>query len=98
MLRLTRIARDKVCQLPAQGWWFSPGTSASSRKTDRHDMTEILLKLVLNPNRTNKQTHFLYALQCQNGMGTKVIRYPVLQGCILIQEISVFKAAKHCTE
>ena len=23
-LSLTRIARDKVCQLPAQGQWFSP--------------------------------------------------------------------------
>jgi hypothetical protein len=30
---------DKVCQ------WFSPGTSVSStNKTDRHDITEILLK------------------------------------------------------
>jgi len=31
------------------GWWFSPGTLVSSiNKTDRHDITEILLKVVLN--------------------------------------------------
>jgi hypothetical protein len=37
--------------------WFSPGTPVSStNKTDRHDITEILLKVVLNtinPNPTN---------------------------------------------
>ena len=55
-LHLTRIARDKVCQLPAQGRWFSAGTTASSTsKTDRRDMTEILLKVALNPIQTNKQ-------------------------------------------
>jgi len=31
------------------GLWFSPGTPVSStNKTDRHDITEILLKVVLN--------------------------------------------------
>ena len=31
------------------GQWFSPGTPVSStNKTDRHDITEILLKVVLN--------------------------------------------------
>jgi hypothetical protein len=40
---------DKVCQWLAAGGWFSPGTLASStNKTDRHDVTEILLKVVLN--------------------------------------------------
>jgi hypothetical protein len=29
---------DKVCQWLAAGWWFS------TNKTDRHDITEILLK------------------------------------------------------
>jgi hypothetical protein len=39
----TRLAAasDKVCQLLAQGQWFSPGTPASST-------TEILLKVALN--------------------------------------------------
>ena len=43
---LTCIAREKVCQLPAQGKWFSLGTPASSTsKTDCRDMTEILFKM-----------------------------------------------------
>ena len=48
---------DKVCQWIATGWWFSPGTPVSStNKTDRHDMTEILLKVVLNT--INQINHF----------------------------------------
>ena len=40
---------DKVCQWLAAGRWFSSGTPVSStNKTDRHDITEILLKVVLN--------------------------------------------------
>ena len=39
---------DKVCQWLATGQWFSPGTPVSSNKTDRHDITEILLKVALN--------------------------------------------------
>ena len=39
---------DKVCQWLATGWWFSPGTPVSStNKTDRHNITEILLKVAL---------------------------------------------------
>jgi hypothetical protein len=41
-------ASDKVYQLLAHGRWFSPGTPASSTtKTGRHDIAEILLKVVL---------------------------------------------------
>jgi hypothetical protein len=40
---------DKVCQWLATGRWFSPGTPVSStNKTDRHDITEKLLKVTLN--------------------------------------------------
>jgi hypothetical protein len=40
---------DKVCQWLATGQWFSPGPRVSStNKTDRHDITEILLKVALN--------------------------------------------------
>ena len=47
---------DKVCQWLATGRWFSPGTPVSStNKTDRHDITEILLKVALN---TIKQTNY----------------------------------------
>jgi hypothetical protein len=39
---------DKVCQWLAAGWWFSPGSPVSStNKTDRHDITEILLNVAL---------------------------------------------------
>ena len=39
----------KVCQWLATGRWFSQGTPVSStNKTDRHDISEILLKVALN--------------------------------------------------
>jgi hypothetical protein len=39
----------KVCQWLAAGRWFSPGTPVSSTNiTDRHNITEILLKAALN--------------------------------------------------
>jgi hypothetical protein len=42
------------CQLLVTGRWFSPGPPVSStNKTDRHDISEILLKVALN---TIKQT------------------------------------------
>jgi hypothetical protein len=47
----------KVCQWLATGRWFSPGPPVSStNKTDRHDITELLLKVALN---TIKQTFFV---------------------------------------
>jgi len=40
---------DKNCQSCVAYRWFSSGTPASStNKTDRHDITEILLKVTLN--------------------------------------------------
>jgi len=40
---------DKVGQWLAAGRWFSPSTLVSSiNKTDKHDITEILLKVALN--------------------------------------------------
>jgi hypothetical protein len=47
----TRLAAasDKVYQLLAHGWWFSPVTPASSTtKAGRHDIAEILLKVHLD--------------------------------------------------
>jgi len=43
------------------GWWFSQGTPISStNKTDRHDMTEILLKVALNTiNQTKPKGIFI---------------------------------------
>ena len=37
---------DKVCQWLAAGWWFF--LVSSTNKTDRYDITEILLKVALN--------------------------------------------------
>jgi hypothetical protein len=49
---------DKVCQWLATEQWFSPRTPVSStNKTDRHNITEILLKMALNTiNQTNGPT------------------------------------------
>ena len=39
----------KVCQWLTTGRWFSPSTPVSStNKTDRHDITDILLSVALN--------------------------------------------------
>jgi hypothetical protein len=47
---------DKVSQWLTTGRWFSPGPPVSStNETDRHDITEILLKVALKPsNKQNK--------------------------------------------
>ena len=43
------VGLNPVCQWQAPGRWFSPGTLVSSiNKTDRHDITEILLKVALS--------------------------------------------------
>ena len=40
---------DKICQWLPAGRWLSPGPSVSStNKTDRHNITEILLKVTLD--------------------------------------------------
>jgi hypothetical protein len=47
---------DKVCQWLATGRWFSPAPLVSStNKTDRHDITEILLKVALSTIKQTKQ-------------------------------------------
>jgi hypothetical protein len=47
------------CQWLAAGRWFSAGPPVSStNKTDRHDITEILLKVALNTIRPN-QTYYV---------------------------------------
>jgi hypothetical protein len=49
-----------VTFLLAAGRWFSPGTPVSStNKTDRHDITEILLKVALNTINQTKLTTFI---------------------------------------
>ena len=49
-------ASDKVYQLLAHGWWFSPGTPASSTtKTGRHDIAESGVK----HNKSNQITYII---------------------------------------
>jgi hypothetical protein len=58
-MQCTRLAAasDKVYQLLAHGWWFSPGTLASSTtKTGRHDIAEILLKVALKHQKSKSNT------------------------------------------
>ena len=44
-----QILNQLIFDLFAAGQWFSPGTPVSStNKTDRNDITEILLKVALN--------------------------------------------------
>ena len=63
---------EKVCQLSVTGRGFSPCTPVSSaNKTDRHDITEILLKVALNTlnhknNITASRTTPLFHSQLQN--------------------------------
>ena len=56
---------DKVCQWLATGRWFSLGPPVSStNKTDRHDITEILLKVVINTiKQTIKQTYIVIYIE-----------------------------------
>jgi hypothetical protein len=47
---------DKVCQWLDACQWFSPDPPVSStNKTDRHDITEILLKVALNTIKPTNQ-------------------------------------------
>jgi hypothetical protein len=46
---------DKVYQFLAHGWWFSPGTPASSiTKSGSHDIAEILLKVAIKHQKANR--------------------------------------------
>ena len=55
---------DKVYRWLATSWWFSPDTLVSStNKTDRHDITEILLKVELNTIKPTNQSRFWFSIQ-----------------------------------
>ena len=52
---------DKDCYKLVTGRWFSPGTpDFSTNKTDRHNITEILLKVALNT--INQTIFYVYCL------------------------------------
>jgi hypothetical protein len=73
--RLT-AASDKVYQLLAHGWWFSPSTPASSTtKTGRHDIAEILLKVVLK-HQNKKINHALLVIGLYELLGNPTTVQP----------------------
>jgi len=55
---------DKVCPWLATGQWFSLGSTISStNKTDRHDITEILLKVtlkIISPYNMKSECDIIY--------------------------------------
>ena len=65
MAKCTRYTLcDKVCQGLVTGGWFSPGTPVSStNKTDRHDITEIVLKMALSTIYHTILTELEYFIQ-----------------------------------
>ena len=83
----TRLAAasDEAYQLLAHGRWFSPGTPASSTtKTDRHDIVEILLKVVLNTiNQIKSSQIVLFLLTIILSVLLFVIFKIFLQGTLL---------------
>jgi hypothetical protein len=51
------VSSNLVWQLLATGQWFSRGPPVSStNKTDRHDITELLLEVALNNIKPTNQT------------------------------------------
>ena len=58
---------DKVCQWFATGRCFSPATPVSSiNKTDRHDITEISLKVLNSINQPLASNSILYGVMSGN--------------------------------
>ena len=87
--KLTRIARDKVCQLDAQGQWLSPGTPvSSSSKTDRRHITEIFLKVAFNPKKQTKIPHIYSTLV--NFYFFKLVSSVPLQMCVNLKARAMF--------
>jgi hypothetical protein len=78
-----------VCQWIATGQWFSP--VSSTNKTDRHDINEILVKLVLNTKLTNKPAYFLRFFPSTFGWNWRVakiqqivIKWWQLEACLVL--------------
>jgi hypothetical protein len=67
---------DKVCQWLATGRWFSQGTLVSlTNKTDRHDIAEILLKVVLNTIKPNQTISYLFMRMTFHSAISTVMNY-----------------------
>jgi hypothetical protein len=64
------------CQWLATGPWFSLGAVSSTNKTDHHDITAILLKVVINTINPTKNLFILF--------GTKFYYFPLVKVCYLL--------------
>ena len=99
MVHLTWNHTVKVCQLPAQGQQFLPGSPAcSATKTDGHYIAEILLKLLLNiiplVNHTCTNGHTYSHFVCRLTAFMLVVAYQY-QPCIYMY---ILKADSLCVE
>jgi hypothetical protein len=54
------VASDKVYQLLAHGWWFSPGTQAFyTTKTGRHDISQTIFpNMLVHCKKINKKKRY----------------------------------------
>jgi hypothetical protein len=71
--------------LLAHGRWFSPGTSASFiTKTGRHDIAEILLKVVVKHQKSkSNQMFFIYTHKSQ--LAQRILQFTTLQFGIVLE-------------
>jgi hypothetical protein len=62
----------------ATGRWFSPGPPVcSTNKTDRHDVTEILLKVTLNTIKPTNQILQTWCINCRKPAANKAANVTV---------------------
>jgi hypothetical protein len=73
---------EKVCQWFMSCCWFSPVTAVSSTsKTDCHDITEILLKVVLNTIILPLKSMIHYISLSESGIRTHNFRGDCIGSC-----------------
>ena len=69
---------DKVYQWLAAGLWFSPGTPVSStNKTDPHDITEILLKVVIKHHKSKPNPLIKKRLSTQSAIQESGVKHQI---------------------
>jgi hypothetical protein len=93
------IICNKACQWLATGQWFSPGTPVSStNKTDSHDITELLLKVVLNTITLSQMLIFFHydcKISLQSLLINTIMRNSVFFLLCFFSFVSK-KEARHC--